>query len=83
MEMGKRVTDMSELASRRCREDGAGEDGRDRAVEITARLRASTCTRRWDSSVETARARPEFSVLARLSSPKMDSRWAKRSLTRR
>lgn len=74
MEIGKRVEDMSELASLRWREDGAGEDGRERAVDMTARLRASTCARRLDSSVETARARPAFKVLARLSSPKMDSR---------
>jgi len=65
------------------RELGAGLEGRERAAPITARLRASTNARRWDSSVETARARPELRVEARLSSPKICSLWANRSRTRR
>ena len=43
---GNLVAEISELPSRLCRPFGAGDEGLDRAVEITARLRASTCARR-------------------------------------
>ena len=71
---------------------GAGLGLRER--EAMALLRASMFSRRWDSSVEMPRMRPSFEAafsplgvceraLARLSSPKIASLWAKRSRTRR
>lgn len=81
--IGKRLVEISVEGSLLWRLVGAGEEGRERAAPMTARLRASTWARRWDSSVEMARARPLLRVEARLSSPKMDSRWVKRSRTRR
>lgn len=92
-EMGNRVDDGPVLLSLRwplaC---GAGLGARDR--EAMALLRASMFSRRCDSSVLIPRGRLSFAealpplgvcerALARFSSPKMASLWAKRSRIRR
>lgn len=82
------------LRSRRWRPLVGGAGLGARLLFAMALLRASMASRRWDSSVLMPRTRAScvvalapdvvcVSALARFSSPKMASLWAKRSRTRR